>query len=60
MKNAIKLFCFAFLNFTIMTGCSLYDDTDPEVIECPWTETPIESEPWTPAEPQPEEPEIGH
>lgn len=60
MKTAIKLFCLTLLVSTTMTGCSLYDDTELEAIECPKSETPITTEPWLPGEPRPEEPEIGH
>lgn len=60
MKIAIKLFCLMSLLSGAMTGCSLYDDTELEVIECPKAGTPIDPEPWLPGEPQPEDPEVGH
>lgn len=60
MKTAIELFCLTLLCTVTMTGCSLYDDMETEVIECPKAGTPVDPEPWQPGGPQPEEPEIGH
>lgn len=60
MKTAIKLLCLTLLCTVTMTGCSLYDDMETEVIECSEAGTPVDPEPWLPGEPQPEEPEIGH
>lgn len=60
MKTAIKLFCLTLLVSVTMTSCSLYDDMELEVIECPKNETPITTEPWQPEESGPEKPEVGH
>ena len=60
MKTATKQLCLALLCTTILVGCSLYDDMETEVIECPKAGTPIDPEPWQPGEPQPEYHEIGH
>ena len=56
MKTAIKQLCLALLCTTILVGCSLYDDMETEVIECPKAGTPIDPEPWQPGSRNPKIP----
>lgn len=52
------LWIAALLSASILTGCTLNEEVEVEIVECPQNDEYIQIDPWTPA---PDEgPQIGH